>query len=113
MSAISQIRNLGPASEAAFLRAGLKTAEDIHAIGADAAYARLLANGERAHFISYYVLVLGLQDRAWNDFGPGEKEELRVRFDRIKAETMVGGKEKGHPKKLEMALSFFGVIARG
>lgn len=112
MTAISEIRNLGPATEAAFHKAGLMTAEDIHAIGADTAYAKLLASGQRPHFISYYVLVLGLQDRAWNDFGPGEKEALRARFDRLKSETKVGGNEKGHPKSLEMALSYFGVITR-
>ena len=111
MSAISQIRNLGPASEAAFMRIGIKTAEDLRAIGPDEAYLRLLRAGERPHFISYYVLVLGLQDRPWNQFHIGEKEELRARFDALKA-AAGSAIEKGHPQKLEMALSFYGVITR-
>ena len=45
MSAITTIPNLGPASEEAFRRAGLTTAEEIRALGPDEAYRRLLAQG--------------------------------------------------------------------
>jgi nucleotidyltransferase/DNA polymerase involved in DNA repair len=54
MTPISSIRNLGPATEAAFNRAGIASAEELRALGADAAYARLLAAGERPHFIGFY-----------------------------------------------------------
>ena len=37
---ISTIRNLGPAMEAAFARAGVPDAEALRAMGADAGYAR-------------------------------------------------------------------------
>ena len=50
---VSTIRNLGPRSEEAFARAGLHSADQVRAIGADAAYARLLATGTRPHFIGY------------------------------------------------------------
>jgi len=82
---VSSIRNLGPAFEAACTRAGIASAEDLRALGADAAYARLLETGERPHFIAYYVLVMGLQGRPWNDCKGKEKEALRARFDAIKA----------------------------
>lgn len=85
MAAISTLRNLGPASEAAFRRAGLRTAEEIVALGADAAYAKLLEAGERPHFIGYYVLHMALQDRPWNDCKGAEKAALRERFDALKA----------------------------
>jgi len=62
---VSTIRNLGPAMEAAFARAGIASAEDLRALGADAAYAKLLQAGERAHFIAYYALVMGLDGRPW------------------------------------------------
>jgi len=84
MSAISTIRNLGPAMEAAFCNAGITTAEQLRALGADAAYARLLASGHRPHFIGYYVLHMGLQGRPWNDCQGDEKATLRVTFDAIK-----------------------------
>ena len=82
---VSSIRNLGPAFEAACTRAGIASAEDLRALGADAAYARLLESGERPHFIAYYVLVMALQGRPWNDCKGKEKEALRARFDAIKA----------------------------
>ena len=110
MTPISKIRNLGPATEAAFAKVGLHSAEALHAIGADEAYLRLLRHGQRPHFIAYYVLVLGLQDRNWDQFHPGEKEALRARFDALKKAAQAG-MEKGHPPALEMALSFYGVIA--
>ena len=64
---VSSIRNLGPASDRAFARAGMATAEDVRALGPDEAYRRLLANGMKPHFIAYYALVMGLQGRPWND----------------------------------------------
>ena len=82
---VSSIRNLGPAFEAACTRAGIASAEDLRALGADAAYARLLEHGARPHFIAYYVLVMALQGRPWNDCKGKEKDALRARFDAIKA----------------------------
>lgn len=85
MTPVSSIRNLGPATEAAFARAGVHSAEALRALGADAAYARLMEAGERPHFIGYYVLVMALQGRPWNDCAGAEKEALRARFDALKA----------------------------
>ncbi len=106
---VSTIRNLGPAFEAACTKAGIQSAEELRALGADAAYARLLASGTRAHFIGYYVLVMGLQGRPWNDCQGEEKKALRVRFDALKAN--VPSKQKGR-SELEAALDVIGVIER-
>lgn len=54
-------------------------------MGADAAYAKLLEAGTRPHFIGYYVLVMGLQGRPWNDCRGAEKAKLRKAFDALKA----------------------------
>lgn len=107
---VSSIPNLGPASEQAFARAGITTAEEIHAMGADEAYRRLLANGNRPHFIGYYVLVMGLQGRPWNDCKGEEKKTLRKRFDALCAGF--NGSEAKQRSDLEAALSFFGVVER-
>ncbi|MGB0499098.1 MAG: TfoX/Sxy family DNA transformation protein [Rubricella sp.] len=85
MEAIRDIRNLGPAMEEAFARAGIASGDALRALGPDEAYARLIASGHRPHFIAYYALVLGLQDRGWNTLGAEEKAALRERFDAIKA----------------------------
>ncbi len=102
---ISSIRNLGPASEAAFARVGITSAEELRALGADEAYMRLLRAGERPHFIGYYVLVMALQERPWNDCRGEEKKALRARFDAIKA--------AGHDPDLsafESALNEIGIV---
>jgi DNA transformation protein and related proteins len=104
---ISTIPNLGPASEAAFARAGIHSAEEVRALGADEAYRRLLQSGSAPHFIGYYVLVMGLQGRPWNDCQGEEKKALRVRFDAIKA----GSTKKGR-SELDAALDLFGVVER-
>lgn len=82
---VSSIRNLGPAFEAACTAAGILSAEDLRALGPDAAYEKLLRAGTKPHFIGYYVLVMGLQGRPWNDCKGKEKADLRRRFDAIKA----------------------------
>lgn len=109
-SPVSSIPNLGPATEAAFARAGIHSAEELRSIGADEGYRRLLATGVAPHFIGYYVLVMGLQGRPWNDCKGEEKKALRARFDAIKADY-AGSSEKGR-SDLEAALSFFGVVER-
>ena len=82
---ISSIRNLGPAVEAAFAEIGITTAQEVRDLGADEAYRRLLQGGKtRPHFIGYYVMVIGLQGRPWNDCQGQEKIDLRKRFDEIK-----------------------------
>ena len=81
---VSSIRNLGPAYETACLNAGITSAGQLRTMGADAAYEALLRSGTKPHFIGYYVLVMGLQNRPWNDCKGKEKTELRARFDAIK-----------------------------
>lgn len=82
---VSSIRNLGPAMDEACARAGIHSAEELRTLGPDEAYARLLASGSKPHFIGYYVLVMALQGRPWNDCKGEEKKALRERFDAIKA----------------------------
>lgn len=82
---VSSIRNLGPASDAAYARAGITSADTLREMGADAGYEALLRSGARPHFIAYYAMVMGLQGRPWNDCTGAEKTALRARFDAIRA----------------------------
>jgi len=102
---VSAIRNLGPATSKLFARAGIHTADQLRALGADAAYRRLLQTGTRPHFIGYYALVLGLQGRPWNDCRGAEKIELRRRFDLLRESSFDKGRSE-----LESALNAIGVI---
>jgi hypothetical protein len=109
-SPVSSIPNIGPATEALFTRAGIHTAEELRAMGADAGYRRLLQSGTPPHFIGYYALHMALQGRPWSDCKGDEKIALRVTFDTLKAEYQ-GSHAKGR-SDLEAALQFFGVIER-
>ena len=101
---ITSIRNLGPASEAAFARAGVHSAEELRALGTDAAYRKLLETGTKPHFIGYYVLEMGLQGRPWNDCKGAEKAALRKRFDALKAQSF-----DSHRSEFEAMLDVIGV----
>ncbi len=104
---VSSIRNLGPATDKLFARAGIKTAQQLRELGADAAYAQLIKSGTRPHFIGYYALAMGLQGRPWNDCQGDEKKALRVKFDAIKA-----GNTAAPLAGIEKILDQIGVIER-
>ena len=93
--------------DAACAKAGIHSADDLRALGADAAYTKLLQTGTRPHFIGYYVLVMGLQGRPWNDCKGDEKARLRKRFDAIKAEAFDDKRSA-----FEAAMNEIGVIER-
>lgn len=112
---ITSIRNLGPATEAAFARIGLTTAEELHALGAHEAYRLWLEADLPPHFIGYYVLHMGLQGRSWNDCQGEEKKDLRRRFDALKAEVAASQRSKPPaagtlPRALDQALSAMGIL---
>ncbi|MDR0808078.1 MAG: TfoX/Sxy family protein [Gemmobacter sp.] len=108
---VSSIHNLGPASEAAFARAGIHSAAALRAMGADSAYLALMRSGAAPHFIGYYALVMGLQGRPWNDCKGAEKIALRRRFDALKVAAEATG-AGGLPGALVRELDLIGVIDR-
>lgn len=108
---VSSIRNLGPAFEAQCARADIHSAEELRALGADAAYLRMLATGVRPHFIAYYVLVMALQGRPWNDCKGDEKAALRARFDTLKAQAATPV-DNGLPSDLAAFLEAHGLRQR-
>jgi len=107
---VSSIRNLGPAADRAYGRAGIDSAEALRALGPDEAYRRMLAAGGKAHFIGYYAMVMGLQGRPWNDCRGAEKDALRARFDAIRAQ--LAGADSG-AAALEAELARIGVLKSG
>lgn len=103
-TAISTIRNLGPATEAQFAKAGITSAKALRDLGADEAYRRCLLSGTAPHFVGYYVLHMALQGRPWNDCKGDEKKALRTRFD-----ALVAGIRSDSSAELDKALDFLGV----
>lgn len=105
MAALTTIRNIGPAQEKALKAVGIHTSEELHALGADGAYIKLLESGIRPHFIMYYVLHMALQGRPWNDCKGEEKAAMRKQFDALKA-----GSFNEERSELEAFLNKIGVI---
>ena len=93
-----------------YARAGIETANEIRELGADESYFQALKAGGRPHFIGYYVLVMGLQGRPWNDCKGKEKAELKKRFEAIK--SRVASKPKS-VSALERELDALGVVDKG
>ncbi len=105
MAELTSIKNIGPAFATALQSVGITTAEDLRALGADAAYAKMLEGGSKPHFIGYYVLHMALQGRPWNDCKGEEKKALRRQFDKIKAGSFDEGRSD-----LERFLNQIGVV---
>lgn len=92
-----------------FARADIHTAEEIRDLGAHAAYRRLLISGIRPHFIGFYCIYLGLQNRPWNDLSVDEKARLRIEFDALVADVRA---EVGDRSAIEAELNKLGVGRR-
>lgn len=104
-SDLTGIANIGPATARALVAAGIPDAAALRRTGAHEAYRVLLAAGSRPHFIAYYVLVMGLQGRPWNDCRGAEKAELRRRFDDLVASM----RDTGTPSAIEAELDRIGL----
>ncbi|PCD75778.1 TfoX/Sxy family DNA transformation protein [Pseudothioclava arenosa] len=109
MRPLTDIRGIGPATAERLLAAGIPDAEALHALGAEAAYERLLASGDRPHFIAFYALVMALQGRPWNDCKGAEKAALRVRFDALCARATPGPEMEKGRLPMEAALDALGL----
>lgn len=107
-SDLTGIANIGPATARALVAAGIPDAAALRRTGAHEAYRVLLAAGSRPHFIAYYVLVMGLQGRPWNDCRGAEKAELRRRFDDLVASM----RHTGTPSAIEAELDRIGLRRR-
>lgn len=105
----SSIRNLGPASDEFYARGGITTADQLRELGPDEAYFRAIKAGGKPHFIGYYVLVMALQGRPWNDCKGKEKDALKVRFEAIKSRLTPADKGLS---ALEKELNMLGVVKK-
>ena len=88
-SDLTTINTIGPATARALIAAGIPDAATLRRVGAHDAYRAMLVAGSKPHFIWYYVMVMALQGRPWNDCRGAEKAVLRARFDALVAEVRV------------------------
>lgn len=76
---ISDLKNLGPASEKEFLKAGIKTAQQFKKIGWKKAMEKLVkVNPKNAHSVFAYALVGALNNKEWFRLSSEEKTEIQT-----------------------------------
>lgn len=111
---LTTLNSIGPATAQAMIRAGIPDAETLRSLGADRAYRQVIDAGEKPHFIWYYVLVMSLLGRPWNDARGAEKVALRARFDAIVSASKAARRARTDllPDDLEEALDILGVVPR-
>jgi DNA transformation protein len=75
---VAQLRNLGPVMAQKLSRVGVRTDEDLRALGAAAAFARLRAAGDNISLNALYAMDAALQDRHWLHLDEARRRELRA-----------------------------------
>ncbi len=75
---ISDLKNLGPASEKSFHRAGIKTAPQFIKLGWKKALLKLIeVDSKHRHSLFAYALIGALANKEWTGLSSTEKEEAR------------------------------------
>ncbi len=83
---LSDMRGLGPKSEAILAEIGIHTPEQLRALGAMQTFLRLKAHqGRRPHLAFLYALVGAIEDRDWLEVARQERVRLMVELDGIEA----------------------------
>ena len=97
---ISDLKNLGPESERAFLKAGIKTAPQLIQMGWKKAMARLYeSDPKNGHSIFAYAVIGALENRLWNLIPEEKKSEARAFMKSLRAPAP----QKSKPQKKKSA----------
>ena len=74
-----ELRNIGPASAGWLAACGIRTAADLRAVGALAAYRRVKRREKRACLMLLYALEAAMRDVNVNALSAADKRELKLR----------------------------------
>ena len=82
---VSQLRNLGPTSAIVLAEAGIRTLDELQALGAVKAYARVKALRPKSASLNLlWAIAAGLEDRDWRELTGEEKAELLKAFRSVR-----------------------------
>ncbi|MDF2179849.1 TfoX/Sxy family protein [Aliiglaciecola sp. CAU 1673] len=79
---LREMKGLGPASEQCLIKVGIHSPEQLHQVGAVAAFMRLREQG-RPSLNFLYALVGAIEDRHWMDIAREEKGRLLLELEGI------------------------------
>lgn len=75
---ISDLKNFGPATEATFHKAGIKTVAQFIKLGWKKSFTKLVkSNPKNRHSIFAYALIGALQNKEWHQISHAQKDEAR------------------------------------
>ena len=78
MRPVSALRNLGPRSALMLAEAGIRTIDELEALGAVRAYVRVKSLRPKSASLNLlWALAAGLEGRDWRDLTKDEKDSLR------------------------------------
>ncbi|MEW6998061.1 TfoX/Sxy family protein [Colwelliaceae bacterium BS250] len=82
MSQLRDLKGLGPKSEQLLIEVGIKTEQDLRAIGAIRAFIRLKRKGNTKPSLNFlYALVGALEGEHWLDIAKHEKGQLLMELE--------------------------------
>lgn len=86
---ISDLKNLGPESEKAFLKAGIRTPHQFAKMGWKKAMTRLYdSNPRNGHSIFAYAVIGALQNKMWSRISEDDKKEARAFMKSLREKKM-------------------------
>jgi DNA transformation protein and related proteins len=87
-----KIRNVGPKSAAWLRQVGIRSTEDVRAIGAFAAFLKVRRAGFKASLSLIYALAGAEDDIHWQSLGPERKSVLLAQYTIFEAEQKAAKK---------------------
>jgi DNA transformation protein len=100
MSSGTKLRNIGPKSAAWLRQTGIRTQEDLVAVGSLAAYVRVKRAGFKPSLNLLYALAGALDDCHWQQLGVERREQLLAELAvQEEALGMVGKPKWGGPPR--------------
>lgn len=101
---ISDLKNLGPESEKAFIKAGIKTAPQLIQMGWKKAMIHMCkADPRNNHSIFAYAVIGALENRLWNLISDEKKAEARALMKSLRDSKPKKTKSKAQKSKKEKA----------
>ncbi len=99
MGELSKLKGLGPESERCLNEIGIRTREELEAIGPVRAFMKLTKEGSVRPSLNFlYAMVGALEGRSWTDIAASERERLLLELEgyrELKALAEVKNDESG------------------
>ena len=102
---IARLANLGPKSEAMMHRAGIRTEEQLRALGAVRAYVMVKRSSGNASLNLLWALEGALTNRSWREVAKSERLSLLLQVEELMSGGIMRSNRAAHPEPLKRRAS--------